>query len=169
MSGAFIKEQNGDDQVRDATPERPQSLHPNYVTPGGHARLQSSYQTILQKQTELASRPESPLIVQQRTQLDRELRYLKGRLERAVIVDPAQQPHDEVRFGAQVEARDENDTPYRLQITGEDEADATQGKISWISPLGQSMMGAHAGDTIVWKRPAGDKELEIIRISYPDS
>jgi transcription elongation GreA/GreB family factor len=23
------------------------------------------------------------------------------------------------------------------------------------------------GDTVIWKRPAGDIELEVVRISYP--
>jgi transcription elongation GreA/GreB family factor len=49
---------------------------------------------------------------------------------------------------------------------GEDEADAAAGKISWVSPLARTLMGASVGDTVTWKRPAGDLELEIVSIRY---
>jgi transcription elongation GreA/GreB family factor len=49
-----------------------------------------------------------------------------------------------------------------------DEADVAAGRISWASPLAQSLIGAGVGDTVVWKRPAGNLELEVTRISYPE-
>ena len=52
-------------------------------------------------------------------------------------------------------------------IVGEDEADVATGKVSWLSPRAKAMIGAKAGDTVRWRRPAGDTELEIIEIHYP--
>ena len=52
-------------------------------------------------------------------------------------------------------------------VVGDDEADVAAGKISWASPLGRAMMGAKVGDTVKWRRPAGDVEVEIVEIAYP--
>jgi len=82
-------------------------------------------------------------------------------------VDYAQQPKDRVDFGAIVETEDENGKKRKFEIVGEDEADVASSRISWASPLAQSLIGAGVGDTVVWRRPAGDVELEIVRISYP--
>ena len=49
-----------------------------------------------------------------------------------------------------------------------DEADAAVGRLSWVSPLSRVLTDTEVGDTVVWKRPAGDRELEIRSISYPD-
>ena len=99
--------------------------------------------------------------------VERDIRYVEGRIERALPVDLSAQPHDEVAFGASVEVIDEEDRPHRFEIVGEDEADVAAGRISWASPLAQSLIGAEVGDTVIWKRPAGDLELEVVRISYP--
>jgi transcription elongation GreA/GreB family factor len=99
--------------------------------------------------------------------VERDIRYVESRIERALPVDLAQQPQDEVAFGAIVEVVDSEDRPHRFEIVGEDEADVSAGRISWASPLAQSLIGAGVGDTVVWKRPAGNLELEVMRISYP--
>jgi transcription elongation GreA/GreB family factor len=35
-----------------------------------------------------------------------------------------------------------------------------------VSPLAREMLGKQAGDSLTWKRPAGDLELEITEFSY---
>jgi transcription elongation GreA/GreB family factor len=62
---------------------------------------------------------------------------------------------------------DENDVKRQFEIVGEDEADPNKGKLSWVSPLALALKGAKTGDIVVWKRPAGDLELEIAAIEYP--
>ena len=49
----------------------------------------------------------------------------------------------------------------------DDEADVTAGKISWASPLAKALMGSRVGDTVVWRRPAGETQVEITDITYP--
>ncbi|MGH6941186.1 GreA/GreB family elongation factor [Hypericibacter sp.] len=39
--------------------------------------------------------------------------------------------------------------------------------MSWVSPLARAISGASVGDTVLWKRPAGDLSLEILSIKYP--
>ena len=51
-------------------------------------------------------------------------------------------------------------------LVGEEEADVKAGKIGSTSPLGEALIGARAGDSVVWHRPAGDRKLTIKSIAY---
>lgn len=164
MSRAFVKESD-EDLVSDELPERPQSPYPNYVTPAGLAQLHSQYAALQERRAELAA-ADDPLLKQQLKQVQRDLRYFQQRLESAIPVALSSQPRDEVHFGAIVDVSDENDARHTFSIVGEDEADVGAGKISWSSPLGKAMIGSKVGDMVLWKRPAGDTELEILAIRY---
>ena len=82
------------------------------------------------------------------------------------VVDICGQPHDQVHFGARVTIRDEDGSDHVFHIVGDDEADVASGSISWASPLAKALLGARAGDTVKWQRPAGTSEVEIIAIDY---
>src|SRR3546814_49637 len=82
------------------------------------------------------------------------------------IFDPAKQPHDKVAFGARVTVKDEDGKRHDYTIVGEDESEPQNGKVSYVSPLARALDGAEVGDSIVWKRPAGDQELEVVAIDY---
>jgi transcription elongation factor GreB len=73
-----------------------------------------------------------------------------------------------VRFGATVELADENDNRRQLTIVGDDEADATSGRIAWSAPLARAMIGAKVGDERLVRLPGGEKSYEVIGIRYPD-
>lgn len=164
MSRAFVKETDGD-QI-DELPERPQSPHPNYVTPSGLAALQAQLHELQEQRRRLMEDPDELLNKETLKLVERDLRYVQERVDRAILIDPASQPRDQVAFGATVKTIDENDQERNFVIVGEDEADAAAGKISWVSPLARTLMGASVGDTVTWKRPAGDLELEIVSIRY---
>jgi transcription elongation factor GreB len=168
MSRAFVKEQDGnfpDDDIA----ELPQTDEPNYVTPAGLAQLRVKHQTLLAQHGELAHGAEDNQVQKPALRaVERDLHFVVGRIERAVLVDPAAQPLDEVRFGAEVTVEDEQGQPFRFFIVGQDEADIAQGKVSWASPLARSMMGAKVGDVVDWQRPAGVSRLEVMRIHYPN-
>ena len=60
-------------------------------------------------------------------------------MKQAKVVDPAKQPtRDQVRFGATVELADEGDVRRILTIVGDDETDASNGRIGWSSPLARA-------------------------------
>ena len=164
MSRAFVK--GSDDNVEDDLPERPLSPHPNYVTANGLAQLQARVQELQQARDRLAAEEDNSLAKQKLLEVKRDLRYFQARLESAILVDPAAQPRDEAHFGAVVEVDGEDGKRHQFVMVGEDEADVASAKISWSSPLGKSLIGAKVGDTVVWQRPAGDTELEIISIRY---
>lgn len=158
MSRAFVKES---DQV-DPLPEIPLSEHPNHTTPAGLSRQQQRLRELrAQAQDETAL--DDPVAAQA---IARELRWLEARVASAIVVDPASQPRDRVAFGALVDLIDENDQRSRYRIVGEDEADAEQGSVSWLSPLAQAVLGARVGDEVTWRRPAGDLRLEVVGIGY---
>lgn len=165
MSRAFVKEPDGDEVV-DSQPELPQSPHPNYVRPQGLAKLTARLATLQQQRCVLAADPDDLLKRTPLAQVQREVRYLEARIESAIPIDPAAQPRDRVAFGATVELADEDDRTHRFTIVGEDEADPTNGLVSWVSPLARALEDAAVGDLVQWRRPAGDLELEVLAIRY---
>lgn len=166
MSRAFTKEPEGDRAGEDL-PARPQSPHPNYITPRGFQRLQARLQELLKRREQLQAEDEDLAAKSQLKQVERDLRYLEANLERALVVDPEQQSHDDIRFGARVKLADENDKTHEFTIVGEEETCASKGYISWLSPLAQALLGKRAGDTVIWERPVGSTELAILSFDYP--
>ena len=166
MSRAFVKESETD-AIVDDLPERQQSPHPNYVTPQGLAQLERERAVLLEKRRQLLQGSDED-IAQAETlrHVERDVRYLDGRIERAIYIDPANQPHSEVAFGATVSVVDEDGQRHSFQIVGEDEANASAGRVSWVSPLARALVGARAGGMVTWERPAGDKMLRVQSIRY---
>ena len=160
MSRAFVKDQ--DDAYAEQLPDRPDSGEPNYITPKGLAALKARLQSLIDEKTALGD--DVPAL---RPELERDIPWLESRITKAIVLDPkSHAATDEVQFGATLEAVDDHGKRHKFMIIGEDEADAAKGRISWLSPLAKALIGARAGDTVTWKRPAGDLELEIEKISY---
>ena len=165
MSRAFVKEQDGD-QVSEDLPELPQEPIPNRVTPEGLKNL-TARQAKLEKERERLAGHDDMVERSKLAHVERDLRYVEGRIYHAEVVEPGDQPSDKVAFGATVKVADEAGKKHSYSIVGEDEADFDAGKVSWVSPLARALDGAVVGDVVTWKRPAGDIELEVLAISYP--
>jgi len=102
-------------------------------------------------------------------EIDRRLAHLARVMKAAKVVDPAAQPdRDQVRFGATVELADEDDNRRIVTIVGDDEADASAGRIGWSAPLARALIGARAGDERTVRLPSGEKSYEVVSIRYPD-
>jgi transcription elongation factor GreB len=101
-------------------------------------------------------------------QIDRRLGWLAKRMKAAKVVDPAAAPdRSRVFFGATVTIADEDDNHRILTLVGDDEADAGQGRVGWYSPLARALRGASIGDVRRVTLPAGEKEYEVLAITYP--
>ena len=100
-------------------------------------------------------------------EIDRELSHLARRMKAARVIDPIEQP-DKSRlfFGATVTLADENDSEKTLTIVGDDEQDASAGRIGWSSPLARALKGAQVGDSRTVRLPSGEKEWEVLAIAY---
>ncbi|MDY0056709.1 MAG: transcription elongation factor GreB [Methyloversatilis sp.] len=179
MSKAFTKETDTEED----DPESVSALPPgskNYMTLAGYGRLRAELDELV--------RSERPRIVEtvawaasngdrsengdyiygkkRLREIDRRIRFLIKRLESATVVDPREQQNPEqVFFGATVDYEDE-DGPHTVQIVGVDEANASAGRISWISPLARALLKAREGDTVRFQSPAGLREIEVTEVRY---
>lgn len=145
-------------------PDLPISPHPNYVTPSGLGQLRERLSSMEARRAALEA--EGPARAEEAAQVRRELRWLQARVSSAIVLEPDRGPEGRVAFGASVEAVDQHGRHYRYRIVGEDQADPDHGLVSWVSPLARALEGARVGDTVVWKRPAGDLEIEVRDIDY---
>ncbi len=186
MNKAFVKEADEEDGDEPAGLPALPAGSSNYMTKAGNLRLREEFEHLV--------KVERPALVQvvswaagngdrsengdyiygkkRLREIDRRIRYLMKRLESAVVVDPQQQVNlDQVFFGATVTILEIDQTVARgrsatYQIVGIDEADATLGLISWISPLARALMKAREGDLVRFQSPAGMREIEIEAIVY---
>jgi transcription elongation factor GreB len=156
---------------------------PNYITTAGYSALRAEYDQLLGDErpriVEIVSwaagtgdRSENGGYLYGRKrmrEIDRRLKWLAQRMKAAKVVDPAQQPDKgRIFFGATVTIADEDDNQRTLTIVGNDEAAAGEGRIGWDSPLARALRGAATGDLRRVLLPSGEKEWEVIGISYPD-
>src|SRR4051794_17108353 len=157
---------------------------PNYITPDGYRRLREEYEALFSderpKLVETISwaaangdRSENGDYIYGRKRLreiDRRLGWLSRRMKDAKVVDPAAQPERaRVFFGATVTLADEDDRERTVTLVGEDETDASNGRIAWTSPIGRAIRGASVGDLRRVTLPGGERELEILSIVYPST
>jgi transcription elongation factor GreB len=154
---------------------------PRFITPDGLARIRGEYDRLFGiERPQLVEtiawaaangdRSENGDYIYGRKKLreiDRRLGYLAKVMKAAKVVDPASQATDQVRFGATVELADEQDERRILTIVGDDEADATAGRIGWSAPLARALIGARIGDERMVRLPAGEKSYEVMAIRYP--
>ena len=153
----------------------------NYITPAGFQRLKDEALQLLNNE-----RPELVKVIQwaaangdrsenadyiygkrRLREIDRRIRFLTKRMEAAEVIDPsAREATDQVFFGATVTLADQDGRETRYTIVGIDEADATRGRISWVSPLARALLRRHEGERIVFQAPGGDQVLDIVAVEY---
>ena len=157
---------------------------PRFISPQGFARIRAEYDELFgverPKMVEVVSwaaslgdRSENADYLYGKKRLreiDRRLAYLAKIMKSAKVVDPAkQEDRSQVRFGATVELADEDDNRRTLTIVGDDETDASAGRIGWSAPFARALIGAKVGDERIVRLPAGEKSYEVIAIRYPEA
>ncbi len=164
MNRAFVKEPD-EGAPAEGLPERQVSEHDNFVTPAGLRELEAKVGELETRRLELleVDDPGAEL-----TYVDRDLRYFTARLESAMPVDMTRQPRRKVAFGAAVTVSQPGGDRRTFTIVGEDEADLKEGKISYVSPLAEALVDARVGTAVLWRRPAGDLQLTVEAIAYPE-
>lgn len=101
-------------------------------------------------------------------EVDRRIDRLSRVMKAARVVDPAaQEDRGTVRFGATVELADADDARRVVTIVGDDECDASAGRIGWSAPIARALIGAKISDERIVTLPGGDKSYEVIAITYP--
>lgn len=165
MSRGFVKE---DDQ--EEIPLVPQRAYlpegvPNFVTPSGMKQLLSEKQALINERdcVNITNENEKRIAV---NFINSKLILLNNRIAEARIVNPGEQPEDEIRFSASVKLKTQDGKIQVFRIVGVDEADIAKGKISFISPLARLLINKKTGDRVVLKRPGRDTVFEVQEISY---
>jgi len=182
VNKAFVKESDADedDDIGGLPPIPPGAK--NYITPQGYQRIREELLQLID-----VERPEVVRVVhwaasngdrsengdyiygkRRLREIDRRIRFLTKRLDLAEVVDPSvHHGSDQVFFGATVTYVNAAGEEQTISIVGIDELDPLNGKISWVSPVARALTKAKEGDVITLRTPAGDDELEILRVTYP--
>jgi transcription elongation GreA/GreB family factor len=139
MSRAFVKE--AEDKVEDF-PDRAISPRRNLVTPEGLGAIEAALARFEQAHREAITSDDA----QAATAAMREVRYWRGRRASAEVIRPPAKM-DTASFGTTVTLRrDGREQTFR--IVGEDEADPSQGTVSYVSPLARAVMTRGPGDMV---------------------
>ena len=152
----------------------------NYITPVGMKKLKDEYHELLN-----GERPKLVEVVawaasngdrsenadylygkKRLREIDSRLRFLRDRIESAVVVDPSEVQSSAVVFGATVTIIDEDEKTFTYQIVGEDEIDIKNNKISWKSPMAKALLGKKSGDEVVVKKPSSEDSFTIESIKF---
>lgn len=164
MSRAFVKEDAP--QPDDDLPERPVSPLPNYATPRGLDILHRGEEALLAELKSFEGAQEDASRKKKKRELERDLRYVRARLESAIPVDPAIQAKDQIRFGASVVIQREDGERKSIRIVGEDEAEEGGETLSWAAPFAQTLFGLKAGQTLYWETESDAEKWSVVSISY---
>ena len=94
------------------------------------------------------------------------IKYLQNILKFARVIDPKDLPQDVVTLLSKVEFTNLNtNTRMIWTIVSPHEMNLQEGKISLKSPIGQALMGKHAGEEVTVNAPAGEFKLRIEKIN----
>lgn len=160
MSKAFTRED--DDAPEPVVPLRASAMLPagarNYLTADGAERMRAEWARLREEH--------SALPVEDRAARERRMAELQQTLASAEVVHAEAEPADRVRFGATVTVREEDGAVAAYRIVGVDEVDAERGWVSWLSPLARALMNARTGQRVVFRSPAGERALVVVRVEH---
>lgn len=95
------------------------------------------------------------------------LSELQAELDRAIVVKPDKVSSDVVTMNSRVRLVDLDTRKEEVYtVVFPEDANAEQGKISVLAPIGTAMLGYEVGDVFEWEVPAGKRRWKIKRILY---
>jgi Transcription elongation factor len=146
MSRAFVKE-DVDPPERSGRKRSASGLPPgatNYITARGAKRLRDELQKLR------ASNADTERII--------ELEHILASVH---VVDPPDPASNSVAFGATVTVKDDKGLTESYSIVGVDELDLEPDAVSWISPIGKTLLAADMGGSL---RLADGRTAKIVKI-----
>ena len=166
MSRGFVRE---DDQ-EDTPIVPPRAALPagvsNYVTPNGLSELKMEEESMSEELKSLIEESAESNRIQINFTTAK-LRLLEERIRSAIVVDVANQVQNEVHFGAKITVYKESEkSEFQYQIVGVDEANISQNKVSFLSPIAKALRNKKLGDALILKTPQGSSSMKIVKIEY---
>lgn len=156
---------------------------PIFITPEGHAALKNELEYLwkeerprvtaeVQAAAALGDRSENAEYKYGKRRLreiDKRLRFLRGRLDKVQIMHPPAQAAlgaGKAGFGAWVTIEDDDGKRSCYRLVGPDEPDPDRGHISVASPVGRALLGKLVDDDVEVKRPRGEAYFTIVAVHY---
>jgi len=158
-------------QAEDEEEEGPPGLPPGtpfYMTPEGAAALREELRALWEDErpkvveivswaASLGDRSENADYQygkRRLRQIDGRVRFLRKRLERVQVVDPAAQTRrDQVFFGATVTYARLSDDAESPSASSAWTSRCDRGDISWVAPVARALLGAKEGDGAAHRTP----------------
>ena len=149
MSKAFTKEDDSElernTRMRSISGLPPGAL--NYMTASGARRLKGELAGIGDTQSERAAE-------------------IQRILDSATIVDPPSEPPEEVLFGTAVEVQNAEGHSRMFRIVGVNEIELDPSYVSWMSPIGKSLLGVVVGQRAMLNVDGEFTAFTIVRIHH---
>lgn len=151
------------------------------ITSQGYERLQTELQKLLKIDRpqnikaiaearghgDLSENAEYHAAKERQSFIARRIQEIQTKIAFAEVIDPSKILQDKIAFGAQVKLLDTaTDEEKNFILVSPDETDVKNGKISFNSPVGKSLIGKSVGDIVTVKAPAKTMEYEILEIRF---
>jgi transcription elongation factor GreA len=96
--------------------------------------------------------------------IEERINYLEQVIKEAKIV-AHDKKGDIVGLGSVVTIqKDKDKANHTYTIVGSDEANIHQGKLSYLSPLGEALMGKGKGDAFTFETPVGKQSYKVLKV-----
>ena len=137
-------------QTQNPSPKTQTPMHPLYISRNDYSQLQLFVTAAL------------------RTGATPALERLRHELARATIIDPAALPQDIVTMDSRVQFEDlYSGEIEEYTLTFPEQADASEGRLSILAPVGTALLGYRAGAIVDWPTPGGIRRLRLHRVTPP--
>ena len=104
---------------------------------------------------------------EQQSFIEGRIKELEGVISNAQIIDVDKMSGETVKFGATVTiVNEETDEEQTIQIVGQYESNADEGRISMTAPLARALIGKSTGDSVTVHMPKGENVFEILEVIW---
>lgn len=156
----------------------PESNETYYLTEEGRQKLQQELEELEgPKREEIARRLKSAIEMGDLSEnadyisakedqgfIEGKIQEIKHILHHATIVSKHDNGLDTVGVGSMVTVQEDGQPPETFQVVGRKEADPTEHKISYASPIGEALLDKKEGETIAVETPGGKLTFKILKI-----
>lgn len=151
------------------------------ITERGKKKLESELKTLIQverskvvkaieearEQGDLSENVDYDAAKERQGWIEARISEIQGRLAGAEVINPSKLKSDKVIFGAKVTLLDHDENKkVQYQITGPEESDVKEGRISILSPLARVLIGKKVSDVVELSTTNFTKEYEVLDIKF---